>query len=125
MWLISITFLSIGYGDMVPHTYCGKGVCLLTGIMVSTASAHGPALPEGPSWGGGGGGVLVTRHSCLPCASREASVSCANLVSRAHQLELAVALTLCSPLGNLRLIICHAPFCVLDSIDLSTSSDQV
>jgi potassium intermediate/small conductance calcium-activated channel subfamily N protein 2 len=36
MWLISITFLSIGYGDMVPNTYCGKGVCLLTGIMVST-----------------------------------------------------------------------------------------
>lgn len=35
MWLISITFLSIGYGDMVPNTYCGKGVCLLTGIMVS------------------------------------------------------------------------------------------
>lgn len=39
MWLISITFLSIGYGDMVPHTYCGKGVCLLTGIMVSAAPA--------------------------------------------------------------------------------------
>ncbi|NXC08655.1 KCNN3 protein, partial [Orthonyx spaldingii] len=39
MWLISITFLSIGYGDMVPHTYCGKGVCLLTGIMVSAATA--------------------------------------------------------------------------------------
>ena len=37
MWLISITFLSIGYGDMVPNTYCGKGVCLLTGIMVSTS----------------------------------------------------------------------------------------
>lgn len=36
MWLISITFLSIGYGDMVPNTYCGKGVCLLTGIMVSS-----------------------------------------------------------------------------------------
>lgn len=36
MWLISITFLSIGYGDMVPHTYCGKGVCLLTGIMVGS-----------------------------------------------------------------------------------------
>lgn len=35
MWLISITFLTIGYGDMVPNTYCGKGVCLLTGIMVS------------------------------------------------------------------------------------------
>ncbi|KAK7878215.1 hypothetical protein WMY93_031167 [Mugilogobius chulae] len=40
MWLISITFLSIGYGDMVPHTYCGKGVCLLTGIMW-----HNPLLP--------------------------------------------------------------------------------
>lgn len=38
MWLISITFLSIGYGDMVPHTYCGKGVCLLTGIMVRLRS---------------------------------------------------------------------------------------
>lgn len=37
MWLISITFLTIGYGDMVPNTYCGKGVCLLTGIMVRGA----------------------------------------------------------------------------------------
>ncbi|XP_068522461.1 small conductance calcium-activated potassium channel protein 2 isoform X5 [Anas acuta] len=40
MWLISITFLSIGYGDMVPNTYCGKGVCLLTGIMVKNAAAN-------------------------------------------------------------------------------------
>ncbi|RXN38985.1 small conductance calcium-activated potassium channel 2-like isoform X2 [Labeo rohita] len=40
MWLISITFLSIGYGDMVPHTYCGKGVCLLTGIMVKNTAAN-------------------------------------------------------------------------------------
>lgn len=40
MWLISITFLSIGYGDMVPHTYCGKGVCLLTGIMVRVIMIH-------------------------------------------------------------------------------------
>lgn len=40
MWLISITFLSIGYGDMVPHTYCGKGVCLLTGIMVGFFVLH-------------------------------------------------------------------------------------
>lgn len=37
MWLISITFLTIGYGDMVPNTYCGKGVCLLTGIMVRSS----------------------------------------------------------------------------------------
>ncbi|XP_056132834.1 small conductance calcium-activated potassium channel protein 1-like [Lampris incognitus] len=39
MWLISITFLSIGYGDTVPHTYCGKGVCLLTGIMGAGCTA--------------------------------------------------------------------------------------
>ncbi|KAL4608007.1 small conductance calcium-activated potassium channel protein 2-like isoform X2 [Arapaima gigas] len=39
MWLISITFLSIGYGDMVPHTYCGKSVCLLTGIMGAGCTA--------------------------------------------------------------------------------------
>uniref|UniRef100_A0A8C9RD66 Potassium intermediate/small conductance calcium-activated channel, subfamily N, member 1a n=1 Tax=Scleropages formosus TaxID=113540 RepID=A0A8C9RD66_SCLFO len=39
MWLISITFLSIGYGDMVPHTYCGKGVCLFTGIMGAGCTA--------------------------------------------------------------------------------------
>ncbi|XP_036385227.1 small conductance calcium-activated potassium channel protein 2 [Megalops cyprinoides] len=39
MWLISITFLTIGYGDMVPNTYCGKGVCLLTGIMGAGCTA--------------------------------------------------------------------------------------
>ncbi|XP_072917339.1 small conductance calcium-activated potassium channel protein 2-like isoform X1 [Hemitrygon akajei] len=39
MWLISITFLSIGYGDMVPNTYCGKGVCLVTGIMGAGCTA--------------------------------------------------------------------------------------
>lgn len=44
MWLISITFLSIGYGDMVPHTYCGKGVCLLTGIMVRARALAYPLL---------------------------------------------------------------------------------
>ncbi|OCT66664.1 small conductance calcium-activated potassium channel protein 3 [Xenopus laevis] len=39
MWLISITFLSIGYGDLVPNTHCGKGVCLLTGIMGAGCTA--------------------------------------------------------------------------------------
>uniref|UniRef100_A0A8C6WY44 Potassium calcium-activated channel subfamily N member 2 n=1 Tax=Neogobius melanostomus TaxID=47308 RepID=A0A8C6WY44_9GOBI len=39
MWLISITFLTIGYGDMVPNTYCGKGVCLITGIMGAGCTA--------------------------------------------------------------------------------------
>ncbi|XP_072106951.1 intermediate conductance calcium-activated potassium channel protein 4-like [Mobula birostris] len=32
MWLIPITFLTIGYGDISPHTYFGKFICLLTGI---------------------------------------------------------------------------------------------
>ncbi|XP_063293255.1 intermediate conductance calcium-activated potassium channel protein 4 isoform X1 [Pelobates fuscus] len=33
MWLIPITFLTIGYGDIVPYTVCGKMVCLWIGIM--------------------------------------------------------------------------------------------
>ncbi|KAG8143412.1 putative Intermediate conductance calcium-activated potassium channel protein [Naja naja] len=32
-WLIPITFLTIGYGDVVPQTVCGKVVCLFTGVM--------------------------------------------------------------------------------------------
>ncbi|KAM6428618.1 intermediate conductance calcium-activated potassium channel protein 4 isoform 2-T2 [Liasis olivaceus] len=32
-WLIPITFLTIGYGDVVPETMCGKVVCLFTGVM--------------------------------------------------------------------------------------------
>ncbi|XP_052433954.1 intermediate conductance calcium-activated potassium channel protein 4 [Carassius gibelio] len=33
LWLIAITFLTVGYGDVAPHTRCGKVVCLLTGVM--------------------------------------------------------------------------------------------
>ncbi|CAH1796197.1 unnamed protein product [Owenia fusiformis] len=33
MWMIAITFLSIGYGDIVPNTYCGRGVAVCTGVM--------------------------------------------------------------------------------------------
>lgn len=35
MWLIAITFLSVGFGDIVPNTYCGRGIAVTTGIMVS------------------------------------------------------------------------------------------
>jgi len=35
MWMISVTFLSVGYGDIVPNTYCGRAVAVCTGIMVS------------------------------------------------------------------------------------------
>ncbi|XP_060600485.1 small conductance calcium-activated potassium channel protein 2-like isoform X3 [Ruditapes philippinarum] len=33
MWLIAITFLTIGYGDFTPSTYCGRFVSVLTGLM--------------------------------------------------------------------------------------------
>lgn len=33
MWLIAITFLTIGYGDLTPSTYCGRFVSVLTGLM--------------------------------------------------------------------------------------------
>lgn len=32
MWLVAITFLTVGYGDITPHTYCGRLVSVLTGI---------------------------------------------------------------------------------------------
>jgi len=35
MWMISITFLSVGYGDIVPNTYCGRAIAITTGVMVS------------------------------------------------------------------------------------------
>ena len=38
MWLIAITFLSVGFGDIVPNTYCGRGIAVSTGVMVSQGS---------------------------------------------------------------------------------------
>lgn len=35
MWLIAVTFLAIGYGDIVPNTYCGRAICVASGLMVS------------------------------------------------------------------------------------------
>lgn len=39
LWLISITFLSVGYGDIVPHSYCGRGIAVLTGIFGAGCTA--------------------------------------------------------------------------------------
>ncbi|XP_041091155.1 intermediate conductance calcium-activated potassium channel protein 4-like isoform X1 [Polyodon spathula] len=39
MWLIAITFLTIGYGDITPKSSCGKTVCLLTGVMGVSCTA--------------------------------------------------------------------------------------
>ncbi|XP_023690577.1 intermediate conductance calcium-activated potassium channel protein 4 isoform X1 [Paramormyrops kingsleyae] len=33
LWLIAITFLTVGYGDVSPQTTCGKMVCLFAGVM--------------------------------------------------------------------------------------------
>uniref|UniRef100_A0A3Q0RPP5 Potassium calcium-activated channel subfamily N member 4 n=1 Tax=Amphilophus citrinellus TaxID=61819 RepID=A0A3Q0RPP5_AMPCI len=33
LWLIAITFLTVGYGDVAPKTSCGRAVCLFTGVM--------------------------------------------------------------------------------------------
>jgi hypothetical protein len=35
MWFIMVTFMSIGYGDIVPRTYCGRTLSIMTGIVVS------------------------------------------------------------------------------------------
>lgn len=34
MWFIMVTFMSIGYGDIVPRTYCGRTLSISTGIVV-------------------------------------------------------------------------------------------
>ena len=38
MWLVAVTFLAIGYGDLVPNTYCGRAICVASGLMVRKCS---------------------------------------------------------------------------------------
>lgn len=33
MWLIATTFLTVGYGDKIPQSYCGRYISVCTGIM--------------------------------------------------------------------------------------------
>nr|VZI22145.1 unnamed protein product [Spirometra erinaceieuropaei] len=39
MWLIAVTFLSIGYGDVVANTYCGRSISIITGVLGSLCTA--------------------------------------------------------------------------------------
>ncbi|XP_022240273.1 small conductance calcium-activated potassium channel protein-like isoform X2 [Limulus polyphemus] len=39
MWLTAITFLSVGYGDIVPNTYCGRGISVTMGLMGAGCTA--------------------------------------------------------------------------------------
>lgn len=39
MWLIAITFLSVGYGDIVPNSYCGRMIAVLTGMFGAGCTA--------------------------------------------------------------------------------------
>uniref|UniRef100_A0A183BTN0 CaMBD domain-containing protein n=1 Tax=Globodera pallida TaxID=36090 RepID=A0A183BTN0_GLOPA len=39
LWLIAVTFLSIGYGDIVPNTQCGRIMAVVTGILGTCTSS--------------------------------------------------------------------------------------
>lgn len=47
IWFIIITFMSIGYGDIVPNTYCGRALAITTGIVVCALRIAAP--PVGPA----------------------------------------------------------------------------
>jgi hypothetical protein len=47
MWFIAITFLSVGFGDIVPNTYCGRGIAVTTGIMVRPNLEQPNQYPSG------------------------------------------------------------------------------
>uniref|UniRef100_A0A915HNI5 Calmodulin-binding domain-containing protein n=1 Tax=Romanomermis culicivorax TaxID=13658 RepID=A0A915HNI5_ROMCU len=39
LWFIMITFKSVGYGDIVPDTYCGRVMAITTGIVGAAVSS--------------------------------------------------------------------------------------
>ena len=60
LWLVAITFLCVGYGDIVPNTYCGRGICLLCGIMVSwVMNVDAAVVAESAA------AILVSTVSCV------------------------------------------------------------
>ncbi|VDN92868.1 unnamed protein product [Brugia pahangi] len=39
LWFIIVTFMSVGYGDIVPNTYCGRTLAVTTGIVGAGVSS--------------------------------------------------------------------------------------
>ncbi|CAF0777200.1 unnamed protein product [Didymodactylos carnosus] len=39
LWLFIVTFTTIGYGDIVPSTYCGRGIAAISGLIGVFATA--------------------------------------------------------------------------------------
>ncbi|KAF6021999.1 hypothetical protein EB796_019688 [Bugula neritina] len=39
LWLVAITFLSVGYGDIVPYTSCGRAIAVSVGMLGSGCTA--------------------------------------------------------------------------------------
>lgn len=44
MWLTAITFLSVGYGDIVPNTYCGRAIAVFSGLTGAGVTALAVAV---------------------------------------------------------------------------------
>lgn len=63
MWFIAITFLSVGFGDIVPNTYCGRGIAVTTGIMVRPTLEQPTKYPSGLDF-------RVTENPIQPIASK-------------------------------------------------------
>lgn len=63
LWLIAITFLTVGYGDVSPNTSCGKAVCLFTGVMVSKGAGLPFFMGTFSLWSCD---ELMTCHGCNP-----------------------------------------------------------